>query len=129
MQCPQCDVELTDLTNEDEHVFSCPECAVLWTDGAQLNALLLHHSLPGLDSLGGKADPDAETGTCRACGVSLMRIEQTRRGQTLMFETCQDCGFVSVTDEQTVAADFGVAQAALVSFFKRFVAPSAAARR
>ncbi len=129
MECPQCDVELADLANDDVHVFSCSECEVLWTDGAQLNALLLHHSLPGLDSLGGRADPDAETGTCRACGVSLTRIEQTGRGQALMFETCEDCGFVAVSDEGAAATDLEAAQGALVSFFRRFVARSAGARR
>ena len=129
MECPQCDVELTDLANDDAHVFACPDCAGSWTDGSQLNALLLHHGLPGLDSLGGRADPDAATATCRACGVDLMRIEQTGRGQALTFETCEDCGFVWVTGEGDVAADFDAAQATLVSFFKRFAARSAGAKR
>jgi hypothetical protein len=129
MQCPQCDVELTDLANDEAHVFACPDCAALWTDGSQLNAMLLHHSLPGLDSLGGRADPDAETGTCRGCGVNLMRIEQPIRGEALMFETCEDCGFVSVPDDGAAPADFDAAQATLLSFFKRFVARSPGAKR
>ena len=125
MQCPQCDVELTDLANDDEHVFACPDCASLWTDGSQLNALLLRHTLPGLESIGGRPDPDAETGTCRACGVSLLRVERA----DLMFETCEDCGYVSVNDEGEPAPSFQAAQASLVAFFKRFTAKSAGARR
>jgi Zn-finger nucleic acid-binding protein len=129
MQCPQCDVELTDLANEDDHVFACPDCAGLWVDGSQLNALLLHHSLPGLDSVGGRADPDATTGTCRECGVSLTRVEQTGRSDALMFETCEDCGFVSVIEEGPVAADLAAARTSLISFFKRFSVRNGAARR
>jgi len=129
MQCPQCDVELTDLANEEDHVFACPDCAGLWTDGAQLNALLLHQGLPGLDSLGGRSDPDATTGTCRTCGVSLMRVEQTGRRDAMTFETCEDCGFVSVIDEGEVPADLNAARAALVAFFRRFSARPAGAKR
>jgi hypothetical protein len=130
MQCPQCDVELNDFVNDDEHVFACPECAGLWTDGAQLNALLLRHTLPGLDSIGGRRNPDAETGTCRACGVSLSRVERGDRRDTLMFETCEDCGFVSVGEAgDAAAADFQAAQASLVAFFRRFSAQGGGGRR
>jgi Zn-finger nucleic acid-binding protein len=121
MECPQCDGELNDLAQEDDHVFACSECGVLWTDGTRLNALLLHNTLPGLDSLGGRADPDAETGTCRSCGVSLTRIEHATR-RNAMFETCEDCGFVLVGVDGDVPGDFGAANAGLVAFFKRFTA-------
>jgi hypothetical protein len=129
MQCPQCDVELTDLASDEEHIFACPDCAGLWTDGSQLNALLLHHSLPGLDSLGGRADPEATTGTCRGCGVSLMRVEQAGGRDAMIFETCEDCGFVSVVDDAPVATDLAAAKATLVSFFRRFSRQKPGAKR
>src|SRR5947208_2394695 len=108
MQCPQCDAESTDLAKDEEHVFACPDCASLWVDGSQLNAILLHSSLPGLGSLGGRTSPAAATGTCRGCGVGLVRIEQAGRRDALFYETCEDCGFVSVADSETVAAEFEV---------------------
>src|SRR3954465_3785423 len=107
MQCSQCDVELTDLAADDEHVFACPDCSSAWVDGSQLNALLLHAGLPGLDSLGGRADPDADTGTCANCGVSLTRIEQAGRRDALTYEVCVDCGFVFVPGDGQVPADIG----------------------
>lgn len=122
MQCPRCDVELTDLASEEDHVFVCPDCASLWLDGSQLNALLLHHTLPGLDSLGGRADPDAVTDTCRTCGVSLVCIEQTGRRDALTYQACEDCGFVFVSDAEEVAADLEAARKSLLGFFKRFAA-------
>jgi rubredoxin len=128
MQCPQCGVDSSDLAGDDEHVFACPEGDGLWVDGSQLNALLLHSGLPGLDSLGGRADPDAVTGTCRGCGVSLARIEQTGRREALVYETCEDCGFVFVPDDGPVPAEVAAARANLVSFFKRFSVKTAAKR-
>lgn len=129
MLCPQCDVESTDLADGDEHVFACPDCAGLWVDGSQLNALLLHESLPGLSSQGGRVDPDATTGTCRTCGVNMVRIEQAGRRDALSYETCEDCGFVSVPPDEEVAANLSAARARLVSFFRRFSAKTAAAKR
>ncbi|MBK7865128.1 MAG: zf-TFIIB domain-containing protein [Archangiaceae bacterium] len=130
MRCPQCDVDLTDLENEDEHVYVCPDGHGTWSDGSQLNALLLRHTLPGLDSIGGRADPDAETGTCRQCGVSLTRLEQSGRREDLYFETCEDCGFVWVNPEdEAPAADFKAAQGGLVAFFKRFSGSAGGAKK
>jgi predicted RNA-binding Zn-ribbon protein involved in translation (DUF1610 family) len=122
-------VELTDLAAEDEHVFACPDCAGLWVDGSQLNALLLHNTLPGLDSMGGRADPDADTGTCHTCGVSLVHIDAPARRDSLSYECCEDCGFVAVPDGDSVPADIAAASASLVSFFRRFSAKPAAAKR
>jgi Zn-finger nucleic acid-binding protein len=129
MPCPECDAELTDLAHDDEHVFSCQECGALWSDGSQLNAWLLHHSLPGLDSVGGKSDPDAQTGTCPSCKVGLTRVEQSGLRDALMFDTCEDCGFVLIIDDGAAPENLAAAQAALVSFFKRFSAKHAGAKR
>lgn len=122
MQCAQCDAELTDFALDDEHVFICPDCFGLWVDGSQLNSLLLHHSLAGIGSLGGRADPDAQTGTCKSCRVGLLRIEQAGRGDVPWYETCEDCGFVYVPVEGAAPTQFATACASLVSFFKRFSA-------
>jgi predicted RNA-binding Zn-ribbon protein involved in translation (DUF1610 family) len=122
-------VELNDLAEDDEHVFTCADCACLWVDGSQLNALLLHGSLPGLDSLGGRVDPDADVGTCRSCGVGLTRIEQASRQNAEIYEVCEDCGFVFVPWEPPVAADLAAARKDLLGFFKRFVAKPSAAKR
>jgi predicted RNA-binding Zn-ribbon protein involved in translation (DUF1610 family) len=122
-------VELTDLAQDDEHVFACPDCASMWIDGSQLNAMLLHGSLPGLDSLGGRVDPDADVGSCGSCGVGLTRVEQPGRRDALEYEVCEDCGFVFVPAEDPVAADLAAARQNLLAFFKRFVAKPVAVKR
>jgi predicted RNA-binding Zn-ribbon protein involved in translation (DUF1610 family) len=115
-------VELTELGAADaEHVFACPDCACLWVDGSELNAMLLHGSLPGLDSLGGRVDPDADVGSCRSCGVGLTRIEQSSRRDPLQYELCEDCGFVFVPADDPSAADLAAARQNLLAFFKKFV--------
>lgn len=123
MECPQHPVELTELSSSDDKIHVCSDCTGEWIDGSQLNALLLHSNLPGVETLGGRVDPDAETGTCPTCGVSMVRIEQVGRRQPLDYEACEDCGFVYVPrTEGEAAADFTQARAYLVDFFSRFVA-------
>ena len=119
MICSQCDVEMTELESGDDRLYVCPECAGEWIEGSQLNALLLHANLAGVDSLGGRAAPDAETGTCGTCHVDLVRIEQARKNP-LGYEACADCGFIFVPFEPASAADFEAARKRLMGFFKTF---------
>jgi predicted RNA-binding Zn-ribbon protein involved in translation (DUF1610 family) len=121
MTCSQCAATMTELESGDDRLYVCPECAGQWVEGAQLNALLLHANLPGVDSQGGRVMPDAETGTCGTCNVDLMRIEQARKGP-LAYEACADCGFIFVPFEPGSAADFEAAHLRLMGFFKKFAA-------
>ena len=75
MDCPGCNVEMADLEGEETTLRKCGECGGLWIDVADLNRLLLHNNLPGLESLGGKVDAEALTGQCPECQVDLVRVD------------------------------------------------------
>lgn len=90
----------------------------IWIDVAELNRVLLHNNLPGLERMGGKVDPDAQTGTCPTDQVDLVGIAGGKRGSVL-YETCEVCGGVWITAEREIdsAKD---AEAEIVDFFKAF---------
>src|SRR5207249_11539117 len=113
MNCPHCDVEMAELSEAGLQVHACPECAGAYLEGAQLNALLLHANLPGVDSLGGREAPDGPPGTCPACRVDLAVFE--RRGTALFYEACEDCGFMFVPLEPPAAAVVEAARRRLAS--------------
>ena len=74
MMCPSCGVDMVDLEGEDQTFRKCSECGGLWVDVSDLNRMLLHHNLPGLESIGGKVEPDAMCGQCADCLVDLVRV-------------------------------------------------------
>ena len=120
MDCPRCNVEMAELEGDDTTLRKCGECGGLWIDVADLNRVLLHNNLPGLESLGGKVNVDALPGQCPECHVDLVTIEGGDRQQVLNYDTCESCGgifleseFKDVTDPQAVFDE-------IVSFFKRF---------
>lgn len=122
MNCPGCDAEMTDLEENDERVRVCQECGGLWIDVADLNRLLLHHNLPGLDSLGGKVDPTAAVPVCRDCMLDLTRIEKKDRQESRYYETCESCGgiFIEGNPDEEPAKDLRTAQKQIVAAFERF---------
>ena len=75
MDCPGCNVEMSTLEGEDQTLQKCVDCGGLWIDVADLNRVLLHHNLPGLESLGGKLNAEALTGQCPACQVDLVSVD------------------------------------------------------
>jgi Zn-finger nucleic acid-binding protein len=120
MDCPDCGVEMVDLAGDDQTIRKCGECGGLWIDVSDLNRLLLHNNLPGLESLGGRANPDAMTGQCSECQVDLMRIEGGDKNHPITFDTCESCGGVFVGSENKETSDFDGATKEIVAFFKEF---------
>ena len=120
MDCPSCHVEMVGLEGDDTTVTKCSECGGLWMDLADLNRVLLHHNLPGLESLGGKMDPEALTGQCPECLVDLVRINGGDRNHPLSYDTCESCGGTFLESEFRDATDIKVAYDEIVDFFNRF---------
>lgn len=120
MDCPACHLEMAELEGDDTTLRNCAECGGLWIDVADLNRLLLHNNLPGLESLGGKMKPDALTGQCSECLVDLVTVEGGDRHHVLKFENCESCGGIFLESEFKDSSDSKAALREIVSFFKRF---------
>jgi Zn-finger nucleic acid-binding protein len=123
MDCPGCNLEMADLEKGDEKtVRKCSQCGGLWLDVADLNRLLLHNNLPGLESLGGKVDPEAPTGQCPECQVDLICIKGGDRHHPLSYDTCESCGGIFLESEVKEAGDPQQIFSEIVAFFKQFSA-------
>jgi hypothetical protein len=123
MNCPGCNAELADPASPeggiDEQLRVCQECGSLTVALADLNPLLLHHNLPGIESLGGRVVPDATTAVCRTCLVDLTLFEGGTRQDPQYYELCEECGSVFIEGESLDAA-LGTQQK-VVAFFRKFV--------
>ena len=122
MECPSCNIEMADLEGDGTTLRKCSECGGLWIDVADLNRVLLHHNLPGLESLGGKVDAEALTGQCPECLVDLVRITGGERSHPLSYDGCESCGGTFLESEFKDTTDINVAFREIVSFFKSFSA-------
>ena len=120
MDCPGCNVEMAELEGGDTTLRKCGECGGLWIDVADLNRLLLHSGLPGLESLGGKIIQDALAGQCNDCHVDLVTIEGGDRQHPQHYDTCESCGGIFLESEFKEATDGQSALKEIVAFFKRF---------
>ena len=120
MECPACNVEMADLEGDQMTLRKCGECAGLWIDVADLNRVLLHHNLPGIESLGGKMDAEALTGHCPECLVDLVRVNGGDRQHPLHYDSCESCGGLFLESEFADAVDAKVATEEIVEFFKAF---------
>jgi Zn-finger nucleic acid-binding protein len=134
MDCPVCEVEMIAVESDDQTLRKCGECGGLWVDVSDLNRLLLHNNLPGLETLGGKVDADAMTGQCPECHVDLVRVVGGEKNHPLSYDTCESCGGTFLESEFKDAADLKAAQQEIVAFFKDFSGkakkkPGAAATR
>ncbi len=120
MDCPSCNVEMSELEGDDTTLRRCMECGGLWIDVADLNRILLHNGLPGLESLGGKVNQDALTGQCPDCQVDLVTIEGGERQNPMNYETCESCGGIFLESDFKGISDAPAAFAEIVTFFKKF---------
>ncbi len=120
MDCPSCEVEMVALEGDDQTLRKCGECGGLWIDVSDLNRTLLHNNLPGLDSLGGKVDPEADTGACPDCHVDLTRVVGGAKNHPLSYDTCESCGGIFLESEFKDVSDFASAQKEIVQFFDQF---------
>jgi hypothetical protein len=90
-------------------------------DASELNRVLLHNNLPGLEAIGGKLKPDALTGQCPECHVDLVSVEGGRdRKHLLHYDTCESCGGIFLESEFKDAKDQKQANTEIVSFFRMF---------
>lgn len=120
MDCPSCAVELAELEGEDSTLRKCGECGGLWIDLADLNRLLLHNNLPGLESIGGRVNAETLTGQCPECQVDLVTVEGGDRNHPLKYDTCESCGGIFIESEFKEISDPAAAKREIVAFFKRF---------
>lgn len=121
MDCPGCNVEMADLEGDNDTALKkCSQCGGLWMDVADLNRLLLHNNLPGLESLGGRVNAEALAGQCPECHVDLVVIEGGDRTHVQRYESCESCGGIFIDSEFKEISDIDGALGEIVSFFKRF---------
>lgn len=120
MDCPGCHVEMAEIAEEDQVLKNCTECGGLWLDVSDLNRILLHNNMPGLETLGGKVNAEALTGQCTECQVDLINVHGGDRHHPVHYDTCESCGgvflesgFQEVTDFQSTVKD-------IVTFFNHF---------
>ena len=93
MDCPRDETEMTALTDGEERLlFRCAECGGLWLEVADLNRILLHHGLPTLEAMGGRANPEEDAGECPVDNVGLLAVESQHKRNPLVYETCESCG-------------------------------------
>jgi Zn-finger nucleic acid-binding protein len=120
MDCPGCGVEMVDLQGDDLTLRKCGECGGLWVDVSDLNRMLLHNNLPGLEALGGKIDPDAMSGQCPDCQVDLLRVVGGEKSHPMTYDTCESCGGVFLESEFKDATTLKDAEKEIVEFFRSF---------
>ncbi len=120
MDCPGCNVEMAEMVEEETTLRKCGDCGGLWIDVSDLNRVLLHSNLPGLESLGGRFNPDALSGQCLDCKVDLVTVDGGDRQHPLHYDTCESCGGIFLESEFKDATDGKQAMAEIVQFFKMF---------
>ena len=121
MDCPRDSVEMKEVVGPDDAAISCCDtCGGVWMDSADLNRLLLHNNLPGLESMGGKANMDELADRCPKDQVDLVVIEGGDKGHQQRYAYCEACGgiWLDIEVPEDSAAD-GI-ESDIVEFFKKF---------
>ncbi len=122
MDCPRCNVELSEITRDEGTLQRCADCGGLWVDVTDLNKILLHANLPALSALGGFVNADEITGMCPACNVDMVVVEGGEK-RSVSYDTCESCGGIWVDsdeDEPPAEIDWKAAEKQIVDFFRRF---------
>lgn len=120
MDCPGCNVEMSVLEGDEQSLRKCEECHGLWIDVADLNRVLLHHNMPGLETLGGKVNTDDLAGQCSECQVDLVSVMGGEKQRPLQYSTCESCGGIFLPAESAEAQSYAEALQDIVGFFNRF---------
>jgi len=111
---------MVDLEGDDQTLRKCGDCGGLWIDVADLNRILLHNNLTGLEGQGGKVDAEALTGHCPECQVDLVRVNGGDRQHPLTYDTCESCGGIFLESEFQDATDVKIAIEEIIAFFRHF---------
>ncbi len=126
MDCPRDLTEMRDVVGHDESTLSvCDSCGGVWMDGADLNRLLLHNDLPGLESMGGKANLDELSDRCPKDQVDLIIIEGGEKSDPKVYACCEACGGIWLPLEAPEEADAELVEELVVGFFREFRRPGA----
>jgi len=102
----------------EEPLRVCAECGGLTAELTDLNPILLHNNLPGIEALGGRVVPDGDVGECPTCQVDLTLFEGGDRQDPVFYEVCEECGRVFIAGE-SLKADLAP-EPKVVEFFRRF---------
>ena len=96
---------------------------------ADLNRILLHAGLPTLEVMGGRANPESDTGECPVDNVGLLAIESQHKRNPLVYETCESCGgiWLESADFATEGDSAKEMIAGIVEFFREFSSRQAGA--
>lgn len=120
MDCPRCNAEMALREGAEFSLQRCAECGGVWLDVADLNRILIHHGLPVLDRMGGKANLEELAGTCPDCNVDLTVIEGSDKSG-LFYESCESCGGIWLElDEELDDADIKGIEEGLVDYFRHY---------
>lgn len=122
MSCPRDLAEMKQLAGLDDAVLYVSDEGGVWADGVDVNRLLLHNGLPGLESLGGRANVDEIGDRCPKDDVDLIVIEGGEHWD-LVYCVCEVCGglFIELGVEPNLNAD--EIEEEIVAFFKDFHRP------
>lgn len=121
MECPRDLVDMRELVGPDETMLSvCDTCGGVWIDSAELNRLLLHNDLQGLESMGGKVNLDDLSERCPKDQVDLVVIEGGEKSDPLRYAYCEVCGGIWLDIEVEEDAEIQAIEREIISFFQRF---------
>ncbi len=121
MDCPRDLIEMKDIVGPDETTFCvCETCGGAWVDSAELNRLLLHNDLPGLESMGGKTNLDELAERCPKDEVDLIVIEGGDKASPESYDYCEACGGIWLEVGAPAGADADQVEALIIEFFQRF---------
>jgi Zn-finger nucleic acid-binding protein len=124
MECPSCGVDMVDLQGDDQALRKCGECGGLWIDVSDLNRMLLHHNLPGLESLGGKVDTESLSGQCTECKVEFVSVHGGDKNSPVSYDTCESCGGIFLPSDVQDVGTFAAAEKEILAFFAAFSSKS-----
>lgn len=101
----------------------CSECGGLTFELADLNPILLHNNLPGIEALGGRVVPDGDVVECPTCHVDMTLLEGGDGQEPQFYEFCEECGRAFIRAD---SLDEGLdPEPKVVAFFRRFAAKKA----
>lgn len=120
MSCPRDLAEMKELHGGGDAVYWLSEEGGVWLDGVDLNRLLLHAGLPGLESMGGKPNLDELADRCPKDDVDLIVIEGGEKGHPESYAYCEVCGGIWLELDLPADAEPPRIEAAIVEFFQHF---------
>jgi hypothetical protein len=112
--------EMKEMTGRDDATFFVSEDGGIWIDSVDVNRILLHAGLPGLESMGGKANVDAIGDRCPKDDVDLIMIEGGDKGDPLVYGICEVCGGIWIDLNAPEDTDADGYEAEVVAFFRDF---------